>query len=379
MSRITLRHIATALVLVLAAAGLSACQWRGLNSLSMPGTEGGGPGSFEIKAQLPDVAYIQENSRVRVGDVNVGTVTKIERQGWHALLTMTLNDDVDLPANATATVGQTSLLGSLHIELAPPTGVAPHGKLHNGSVIPLSAGGAYPSTEQTLAAASLLLNGGGIGQLQDINAAFATAFAGREDDLRSLITQIDQFVGHLNAQSGDIIAATDSLNNLVGQFAEQKPVLDTALQTIPDALAVLKEQRHNLAEALDQFGKFSALTADSVNQTKDSLVAELNDIGPVLESLANTGPALTRSLSFLATYPWAKENIPNWVRGDYANLTAVIDLTLSRIDSSLFTGTRWEGDLTELEMQWGRTIGQMPSPYTSANPLVVPYHLDQGP
>jgi phospholipid/cholesterol/gamma-HCH transport system substrate-binding protein len=44
----------------------------------------------------------------------------------------------------------------------------------------------------------------------------------------------------------------------------------------------------------------------------------------------------------------------------------------------LFTGTRFEGNLTELELQWGRTIGQMPSPYTAGNPLVVPYVADQG-
>jgi phospholipid/cholesterol/gamma-HCH transport system substrate-binding protein len=379
MTRITLQHIAIRLSVLLAAVGLSGCQWGGLNSLPMPGTEGGGPGAFEVQAQLPDVSYIQENSRVRVGDVNVGTVTKIERQGWHALVTMRLNGDVELPANATATIGQTSLLGSLHVELAPPPGVPPEGKLHNGSLIPLESGGAFPSTEQTLAALSLLLNGGGIGQIQDITKAFSTAFAGREQDLRSLIEQIDVFVGHLNEQSGDIIAATDSLNNLVGQFADQKPVLDKGLQTIPDALAVLKDERDNLTEALDKFGKFAALTADSVNQTKENLVKELKDVGPVLESLANAGPALTRSLSFLGTFPWPKETLTNWVRGDYANLTAIIDLTLSRIDSSLFTGTRWEGDLTELEMQWGRTIGQMPSPYTSVNPLVAPYHLDQGP
>ena len=77
--------------------------------------------------------------------------------------------------------------------------------------------------------------------------------------------------------------------------------------------------------------------------------------------------------------PWPKENLTKWMRGDYANLTMVIDMTLSRIDSGLFTGTRWEGDLTELELQWGRTIGQMPSPYTAGNPLTIPYHADQGP
>ena len=126
--------------------------------------------------------------------------------------------------------------------------------------------------------------------MQDITEAFSTAWAGREADLRSLIEQLDLFISYVNDQKGDIIAANESLNNLVGQFAEQKPVVDKALKTIPDALAVLKDQRENLAEALAQLGKFSALAADSVNQTKESLVAELKDLGPVLEQLANAGP-----------------------------------------------------------------------------------------
>ena len=96
----------------------------------------------------------------------IGNVAKVERQGWHALVTMTIEPDAELPANATVTVGQTSLLGTLHVELATPPGVAAKGKLHNGSVIPLSSASAYPSTEQTLAAVSLVLNGGGLGQLR---------------------------------------------------------------------------------------------------------------------------------------------------------------------------------------------------------------------
>jgi phospholipid/cholesterol/gamma-HCH transport system substrate-binding protein len=362
-----------------AAIGLSGCGWHGVNSLPLPGTAGGGRGAYQVQAQLPDVTNIQQNSRVRVGDVMVGNVTKIEQQGWHAMVTMTIDGDVSLPANATATIGQTSVFGSLHIELAPPAETPPEGKLHNGSLIPLSSSGAYPTTEQTLAALSMLLNGGGLGQLQDITKAFSTAFTGREEELRSLIGQLDEFIGHLDTQKHDILEASDSLNRLVGQFAEQKPVVDKALHTIPDALTVLKEQRHNLAESLDQFGKFSALTTDTVNQSKQALVKELRDLGPVLESLANSGPALTRSLSGLSTFPWPKENITKWFRGDYANLSAVFDLTLSRLDSSLFTGTRFEGELTELEMQWGRTIGQLPSPVTVGNPLAVPYQLNQGP
>jgi phospholipid/cholesterol/gamma-HCH transport system substrate-binding protein len=379
MTRKALRSMQIGVAIVIIAGSLAGCGWRGLNSLPLPGTQGGGPGSYEIQAQLPDVTNIQPNSRVRVNDVTVGTVTKIQRQDWHALITMRINGDVDLPANATAKMGQTSLLGTVHVELAPPSDAPPQGRLHNGSLIPLSNAGAYPTTEQTLSVASVFLNGGGLGQVQEITKAFSTAFAGREDDLRNLIQRLDEFIGHVDEQKNDIIAANESVNSLAGQFAAQQPVLDNALHKIPDALAVLKNQRDNLAEAFDRLGKFSALAADSANQTNEALVREFEDIGPVLDSLANAGPALTRSLSVLPTFPWPKENITKFFRGDATNITMIIDLTLSRLDSSMFTGTRWEGDLTELELQWGRTIGQLPSPATAGNPLVVPYHRDQGP
>jgi phospholipid/cholesterol/gamma-HCH transport system substrate-binding protein len=375
---------AASLLMFVLVAGISGCGWHGLNTLPLPGTQGTGADSFVIQAQMPDVNNIQPNSRVRVADVTVGHVTRIERQGWHALLTMRLNGDVDLPANASATIGTTSLLGSQHIELAPPRGTPPQGKLRDGSLIPLSHAGAYPTTEQTLAALSLVLNGGGLGQVQDITEALSTALRGRERDVRSLVGQLDTFTANVNAQKGDIIAAAESLNRLVGKFAAQKPVLDRAIQTIPDALGVLNGERDNLIEAADQLGKFSALTADTVNKTKENLVKELQQVGPVLESLANAGPSLTRALSLIPTFPFPNETFENFMRGDFVNLTAIIDLTLSRIDQGLFTGTRFECHLTQLELQWGRTIGQFPSPCIAGtpsvrgNPLTIPYRWDQG-
>ena len=105
----------------------------------------------------------------------------------------------------------------------------------------------------------------------------------------------------------------------------------------------------------------------------------------MLESLANAGPDLVASIGEFGSFPFPMKPLLNWIRGDYANLTAIIDLTLSRIDNGLFTGSRWECKLTELELQWGRTIGQLPSPcitggpHNPGNPLVAPYHFNQGP
>ena len=118
-----------------------------------------------------------------------------------------------------------------------------------------------------------------------------------------------------------------------------------------------------------------ATFADAIDEMYGLLSA--NPPAPV-QSLADAGPALTRAVGLFATYPFPTDNVGVWQRGDFANLTAVIDLTLSRLDASFFTGTRWEGDLTELELQWGRTIGQLPSPYTGGNPLLAPYRWNQG-
>ncbi|MEE3062429.1 MAG: virulence factor Mce family protein [Actinomycetota bacterium] len=384
MTRTRRRCAATVLITVMAAGLISGCGWRGVNSLPLPGTEGNGPGSFTVQAEMPDVSNLQSNSRVRVADVTVGHVTNIQLQHGHALVTMRVAGDVDLPANATAKMGMTTIFGSLHIELAPPTDQPPQGRLRDGSVIPLARAGAYPTPEQTLAALSLVLNGGGVGQAGDITAALSTAFRGREHDLRSLIGQLDTFAGNLNDQSGEIIAASDSLNNLLGKFAAQQPVLDRAVQTIPNALGILNDERSNLVETADNLGKFSALTADMINRTKTNLTKELHDVGPVLAALGDAGPSVVQSLGLIPTYPFPNGTVEKWQRGDYANLTAVIDLTLSRIDAGLFTGTRWECDLTELELQWGRTIGQYPSPcmaggpFNKGNPLTAPYHYDQG-
>ena len=86
--------VAAALILGVSQAG---CSWRGVNSLPLPGTEGKGPGSYTIQAQMPDVNNIQPNSRVRVADVTVGHASKIQLQGHHALVSMKLNPDVNLP------------------------------------------------------------------------------------------------------------------------------------------------------------------------------------------------------------------------------------------------------------------------------------------
>lgn len=231
------RRVLVASMMVAPVLLVSGCGWRGLNSLPLPGTQGTGSGSYKVFVQMPDVTTLTQNSPVMVDDVTVGTVSDIEVQGWHALVTVSLNPDVRLPENATAKIGQTSLLGSTHVELASPTDEAPEGRLRGGDTITLDHAGVYPTTEQTLSAVSVVLNGGGFAALGDITKELDAALGGRADTVRDLVSRLTTLTTGLDAQRGDIVTALTGLDRLGQQFAAQTPVLAAALTQIPACVA----------------------------------------------------------------------------------------------------------------------------------------------
>ncbi|MGI9125756.1 MAG: MCE family protein, partial [Mycobacterium sp.] len=246
-----------------------------------------------------------------------------------------------IPANAVATVGQTSLLGSMHLALNPPLGQPPQGRLAPGATLGLGKTSTYPSTEQTLSALSVVINGGGVGQLGDIITELNSAFNGREGQIRDLLTRLNDFVGILAAQRDSINASVDSLNRLAGTFAGQRDVLTRALDRIPPALDVLVAERPNLTTALRKLGDFSTLATGLVNDTRTDLVRDLRNLEPTLRALADVGPQLNTALSYFTAFPYGQSTIDRAIRGDYLNQFIIFDFTVPRLKKTLFLGTRW--------------------------------------
>ena len=103
------------------------CAFQGLNSLPLPGAVGRGPDAVKYHVEIPNVSTMESNSPVMINDVVVGSVGKMKVDQWHADVEISVKPDVVVPANAVATVGQTSLLGSMHLALNPPLGQKPSG------------------------------------------------------------------------------------------------------------------------------------------------------------------------------------------------------------------------------------------------------------
>lgn len=319
----------------------SGCSFDGLNSLPLPGTVGTGSDATTYHVQIANIGSLESNSPVMVGDVIVGTVRSMTVDNWRADVEISVRPDVTIPANAVAAVGQTSLLGSMHLALDPPLGEPGAGRLQPGATIPLSKSSTYPSTEQTLSSLSVVVNGGGLTQIGDIVRNFSAALDGRQVQIRDLLSRMNTVVTLLDTQHDNIIASISSLNRLAETFAAQRDVLTAALDRIPAALDVLNKQRPQLTTALRKLGDFSSTATQLLNDSHADIVRNLKNLEPTVRALADVGPDLATALAFLPTYPYTQEFIDRGIRGDYMNQFIVFDFTIPRLKSGILLGTRW--------------------------------------
>jgi phospholipid/cholesterol/gamma-HCH transport system substrate-binding protein len=342
---------------------VTGCAFHGLNSLPLPGAVGRGAGANTYHVEIPNVGTMESNSPVMIDDVVVGSVGEMRVKGWHADVEISVKRDVVIPANVVASIGQTSLLGSMHLELNTPLGQPGTGRLQPAATIPLSRSSAYPSTEQTLASLAAVVNGGGLGQIGEIIHSFTAALSGREGAVRDLLTRLDTFVGTLDQQRDNLVASIQALNRLSATFAGQRDVLTQALRKIPPALDVLIRERPRLTTALDKLRVFSNTATGLINDTQADLVKNLKNLEPTIRALADVGPEFGAALAAALVFPFTQNFIDRAVRGDYFNLHVDLDLTIPRLKRGLLLGTHWE----ELNA---------PEPPAPGEPYLFNYTLD---
>jgi phospholipid/cholesterol/gamma-HCH transport system substrate-binding protein len=309
----------------------------GLQSVPLPGGADTGDDPYRVTAEFSDVLELVPQSLVKVNDVSVGAVRKITLapDTWHAMVTLELNRTVELPANAVARVRTTSLLGEKFVDLAAPTAEPPRGKLGDGDLIPLPRTSRATEVEEVLGALSLLLNGGGVDQIRTIATELNAALSGREPQLRALLEGLNTLVSGLDARKDEINRALDALNRLSATLVWQRGHIATALDGLAPGLKVLADQRTQLTGTLQALDRLSVVATDTINRSREDLIADLQLLRPTLQQLANAGQDLPNALELIATYPFTDGAVREAFKGDYSNLFVRADLNLGTVLDNL--------------------------------------------
>jgi len=341
--------------LVMALSGCSS--FTGIYDIPLPGGADLGDHPYTVKARFKDVLDLVPQSGVKVNEVPVGRVEDIQigPDGWTAEVTMSVNGEVKLPANALAMLRQSSLLGEKYIELSPPPPDEASGTLANDAMIPLERTNRNTDIEEVLGALSMLLNGGGVEQLQNIAQELNNALEGREPDLRATLANVDTLVATLDESKSDITRAIDGVNQLASTLNTEKDALAGAIDNLGPGLQVLNDQRTQLVTMLQSLQSLSDVAVATVNASQEDIVADLKALTPALQKLGEAGSDLPKSLQLLFTIPFTDEAM-NGVKGDYFNLYAKIDLNLQEILNNLSRSRN--NPLQDIPIIGGLTGGQ---------------------
>ncbi|MFW0788578.1 MCE family protein [Gordonia sp. CPCC 205333] len=262
----------------------------------------------KVTAYFASVTGLYNGDPVRVVGVNVGRVTSISPQPSAVKVTMELDKDVKIPADAKAVIVAQSLVSGRFIQLTP---VYTEGAtLVGGADIPMERTAVPMEWDDVKKQLTRLTDAVGPkgtdpGTLSDAVDIGYQNLAGNGKAINSSIKELSDVMGTLSSGRGDLFATIRSLQKLTDSLStshEQLMQFNGRIASVSSVLAnnttALNGALHNLDSALTDIKSFidtngSTLsdsirrlsTATTVLRTKDEQVQGLLHSGPT--QLAN--------------------------------------------------------------------------------------------
>lgn len=225
---------------------------------------------------------------VRVVGVPVGKVDSVEPRAADVKITMSIQDEVQIPADARAIIVSPNLVAARFVQLTPAYDSSTHGPtLADGGTIGLDRTGVpveWDEVKKELTDLSAQLgpqDGGLSGPLSTFVDQAATTFDGNGDSFRNALRELSQTAGRLGDSSGDLFGTVKNLQILV------------------DALSQSNEQ---IVQFANHVASVSQVLADSSTGLDATLGTLDKALGDVRKLLKDNNQALIGSVDKLATF-----------------------------------------------------------------------------
>ena len=276
----------------------------------------GGSEKMTIKAEFVDSAGLFVGNDVGILGVNVGEITAIEPDGDKVIVTMEIDGDQPVPAEAGAVVVARSVATDRYVELTPVYREGP--KMADNAVIPhMSADG---TTERTMAPVDFdevleTLNefATGIGgnaettkAIQNFIDAGTTALQGRGPLLNQTIHSLSDGVDGIANQRENIAATLKSLDVLLTTIASNEQTARTFIRQVSEASQLLAGERENFRQALRALDKAVTTVAQFAVDNRQSIVDTLDGSTTLMNTVLSKQDQLTEILRVM---PLALQNI----------------------------------------------------------------------
>lgn len=305
---------------------LSACGPT-FTSLPLPGSGVSGK-TITVNADFANALNLDQGAAVSINGVTSGRVKSVTVSDFTAHVTMFVQTAADLRSDASVRLRYTTPLGELYVEVTNP---ASGPLMANDGTLGLNQTSTAPTVEDALASASLLINGGGLNQLQTIISESNKALSGNEGDIRSLINQAANSAAQVYAAGSDITKSLDALNAVSQGLAARRQIIHSALADIAPAAEALHANTANFAKLLASLDRFANTASGVVTGNRAALLRIIDHAQPVLQEMVDVRGQLAPALNAILSL---SKSLNTAIPGDYLNLFLKLDLTSSAAPKS---------------------------------------------
>ncbi len=293
-------------VLVLALAGCS--------------VSGGGGGPRTATAVFSDVGDLANGAQVQLADVPVGSVRSIALDGNEAKVTLAFDNGVRIPADVSAAIDRTTILGDQFVQLTVPknetgAGAAGAPQLADGARIAHTS--LVPDVEQFVAAGSQVFGAISTTELEQIIEAGGEGFTGQEASLKAFLSDLATVANGYAQHTSDITQAVNGLNSLTAALAPTSSASATALTNLSQTVAILAKNSSQFETLLQSLDDVSSQGRSILENYYPQIVTQLQTLQAVSSQLAEHQADLA---GLLAQIPLADNALPRAVRSGYVQL-----------------------------------------------------------
>ena len=253
--------------------------------------------TYTIKAEVSDALNLPDGAPVRVGGVSVGKVKDVEAKDYQAVVSLAISNDIKLREGSTVRLRYTTALGEMFVQLDPSETGA---ELKDGATLPRADAETAPSVEDALASASLLINGGGLSQIQTIVEEVNTLLEGRIGTVHSVMRKTDTFLRTALGTTREIDRILNALASTSVTLNRREATITAALKELRPAAAMLTENTDELVRLLQSTDRLGRTANRIVRASRADISLVVRELGPVLDEVLGAKDQVLTTLDRLA-------------------------------------------------------------------------------
>lgn len=266
-------------------------------------TMGAPGGGVTLTATFDDAQGLVAGHSVKMSDLTIGSVKKVELDGYRAKATLSIKKEYRIPQGTRAEIKVTSLLGENYVDLLMPPG----GSMDRGPYLANRAAIAdtsvQPAFEQVIGQTGPLLKALAGDDIATVVNAGATALDGNGKKLNTAIAKTNDLLKIFADQRGELGRAVDNFATLGRSLAKGGDELDEAPVQLQRTTRVLNDNKNKILKTVERLTRMAAELNDKVLEGRITRFRNLlRDLDPVLAQLGGNRKRLTDLVNGLVKF-----------------------------------------------------------------------------